>query len=287
MSGIVISVRAGATYEKSSVTATGQLVHIITDKERSSFGIGGDDDLKRAVEKYFGKRPNDAFLHSPTPWEDLYKRYGWPQTQTVLEPKKAEILEITSEPKIVATQTLTNESNLTASYSSKISEQVTNSVSNTWSSSSQLSFSQMIKYEIGFLGIGGGGETKVGFEQTWGKSETVSKETTVGMETGVTVELKPGESATVELVASSGKMRVRITYEAYLTGDVAVNYYPKYNGHHFHALPIGEVVSSIGSQKLQITEDIEIGFYSNAKVTVRNKATMEKMAFYRADHPHE
>lgn|SRR6218665_1059525 len=101
MSGIVITIKAGETFEQSSVTATGQLVDIITDSERASFGIGSDDDLKRSVENYFGQRPNDAFLHSPTPWDDLYKRYGWAEVQRVIEPKKAEILEVATKPTVV------------------------------------------------------------------------------------------------------------------------------------------------------------------------------------------
>src|SRR6218665_3674678 len=104
MSGLVIKINAGATKEESSVSATGENVNIIADSERASFGIGSDEDLKRAVQKYFGKRPNDAFLHSPTPWDDLYKRYEWPEVCTGLMPKKAEILEVTSNPTIVATK---------------------------------------------------------------------------------------------------------------------------------------------------------------------------------------
>ena len=217
MSEIVINVKAGDTFEESSVSAIGQLVHVIYDSERSSFGIGSDDDLKRAVNSYFGKKPNDAYLKSPTPWNDLYKSYGWPQVQTVLEPKRAEILEVDTKPTILNTNTLTNESDFTATFTSKISKDVTDSVSNTWSNSSKVSFQQTVEYKFKFLGIGAGGETSFGFEQEWGRSQTVTKESTVGMETGVSVELKPGESAIVELSASSGTMRVRITYEARLT----------------------------------------------------------------------
>lgn len=112
----------------------------------SQFGIGSDYALKRAVQKYFGKRPNDAFLHSPTPWDDLYKRYEWPEVCTVLMPKKAEILEVTSNPTIVATQTLSNENSVPGNFISKISEQVMNSVSNEWSNSSSVSVGQSVKY---------------------------------------------------------------------------------------------------------------------------------------------
>jgi len=100
--GIDISIKAGSDAATSSVSASGSEQHIITDKERTTFGIQ-DEGLKDAVDKYFGKRPNDAYLHSPTPWDDLYKTYGWPEVQTVLVVQSATIREITSEPVIVAT----------------------------------------------------------------------------------------------------------------------------------------------------------------------------------------
>src|SRR5947207_10532693 len=77
MAGITVSIVAGADAAHSSVNATGSVQHVITDKEVTTFGIQ-DSPLKNAVGKYFGKNPNDAYLHSPTPWNDLYKTYGWP-----------------------------------------------------------------------------------------------------------------------------------------------------------------------------------------------------------------
>ena len=74
MSGFNISIVAGKDSSSSSVMVQGSVQHVITDEERSSFGLS-DSQLKGAVDKYFGKQPNDAYLHSPTPWDDLYKRY--------------------------------------------------------------------------------------------------------------------------------------------------------------------------------------------------------------------
>lgn len=285
MSGIVITIKAGETFEQSSVTATGQLVDIITDSERASFGIGSDDDLKRSVENYFGQRPNDAFLHSPTPWNDLYKRYGWAEVQRVIEPKKAEILEVATKPTIVTTETLSNESNNTATFSTKISEQVSNSVTSQWSNSSSVAVGQSINYGISFFGAGVSGQTTFGFTQNWGKSESVTRQTTLGTETAVSVELKPKESAIVELSASSGMMHVQITYEAYLRGCTAINYNPTYKDHHFWCLGIGDALGR--SNKVQIIEDVYVGYYSNSTATVKNGKTMARMAFHMVDRPNE
>ena len=103
MAGITLSIVAGADAAHSSVNATGSIQHVTTDKETSTFGIQ-DGALKNSVGKYFGRNPNDALLHSPTPWNDLYKAYGWPQVQTLLVLQSAQIQGITSQPVVVATQ---------------------------------------------------------------------------------------------------------------------------------------------------------------------------------------
>src|SRR6218665_1192269 len=286
MSGIVISITAGATVRESSVTATGQLVDIIADSERASFGIGSDADVKKAIGKYFGKEPYYAFLKSPTPpFGDLYKEQGWSQVQRVLKPIKAEILGIKTKPTIVSSNTLTNTSKKTATFTANISEQVTDSVSTEWSFSSRLYVEQTISYKLGFLGTEVGGETKFGLELGFGVSKTWTKEVSTGMDTGVSVELKPGESAIVELSASSGIMHARVTYEAYLIGETVAHYSPRYKDHENWRLPIGAILG--GSKKVQVVEDIEVGYYSKATARVRNANTDEEMLFHLADHPTE
>ncbi len=266
MSGIEISIKAGATVDDSAVNASGSQQHIISDQERTSYGIG-DAALKKAIAKSFGKAPKDAFLHSPTPWKDLYKTYGWSQVQTTLIAQSATITGITSEPVIVATRTLVNHSKKTGEFKTEISDSVTNTASNTWSNSDSVTVGQKVTYNVGFLGTGGGGETSFSYSHTWGESKTESKDVTVGSTQGVSVSLDPGESVEVRLTASRGVMKVRITYLARLAGSCAVNYDPSYKGHHFYALGIGGIMQKSGlSTTKQIVEDIEIGYFSSAKV---------------------
>ena len=267
---ISVSIRAGSDRDSSYVQATGTEEHIITDTERTNFKIT-DGELKDLVNKYFGKRPNDAYLHSPTPWDDLYKRYNWSQTQVKLVVEKAEITDITSEPVIIANKTFENSSDKKGTFNASISDTVTNTISNTWSQSNTVSFSQKIKYEVGFLGTGGGGETSLSYSHTWGESKTESKSVSVGTNSGVTVELDPGQAVKAQLTASRGVMKVRITFKAYLTGCTAINYNPTYKGHHFWCLGITQVMShSNVSTSRTIVEDMEIGFYSNSKVELLN-----------------
>ena len=285
MPGIIINIKAGATETESSISANGQLTHVILESDRGSFSIGSDADLKKAVGSYFGKEPTDVYLKSPTPLNDLYTSNGWPEVQTVLVPKKAEILDVNTKPIILKTDTITNTSDNTATFTSKLSKDVTDTISNAWSMSSKVSFHQMIDYKFRFPGNGVGHETAYDLEQEWGRSYTVTKDSTVGAKAGVSVELKPGESATVELSANSGRMHVRITYAAILKGHTAVNYDPAYKGHHFWGLPIGNVLGDIN--KVQIVQEIKVDFHCNPTVTVKKASTNEDIKFLFADFSDE
>ncbi|RKZ83119.1 MAG: follicular epithelium yolk protein subunit [Candidatus Parabeggiatoa sp. nov. 1] len=272
VAGITVSLVAGQDASSSSVTATGSVQHIITDAERTTFGIG-DNQLKEAVKAYFGKRPNDAYLHSPTPWNDLYRTYSWPQVQMVLVVQSAEILSITSEPVIVKTQEFVNDSSQTGEFNVNISDTVSNTVSSNWSTGGTLTVGQKFQYGVSFLGSGAKGETSLSYSQSWGIGGQKSQTITVGSTSGVAVSLKPCESLTAELSASRGVMRVRLRYNAYLIGNTAVNYNPRYKNHHFWSLGISGVMRKAGiPNSVQSTEDIEIGYYSNSTIKLKDKA---------------
>lgn len=284
--GISISIVAGQDESASSVNAVGSVQHTITEEERTTFHLG-DQQLKDAVKTYFGKSPNDAYLHSPTPWGDLYKKYSWPQVQMVLVVQSAEILGITSEPVIVKTQEFVNHSSQKGTFNVGISESVNNTTSSNWSTGGTLSIGQKFSYGVKFLGAGAEGETSLSYSQSWGVGGQESKSITVGSTAGVSVDLDPGESVVAELSASRGVMKVRIRYNAYLIGSTAINYNPTYKGHHFWSLGIAGVMSAAGiSNAVQSTEDIEIGYYSNSKIELKDKETKSLKATYRlADAP--
>ena len=271
--GINISIVAGKDRSGSSVQASGTVRHVITDEERTTFHIG-DKQLKDAVKADFGKSPNDAYLHSNTPWGDLYKTYKWPQVQMVLFVQDAKILGITSEPVIVKTQEFANNSSQKATFNVEISESVNNTTSSTWSKVSTLTIGQKFSYDVNFLGSGGGGETSMSYSEAWGSGGAKSKSIALGSTCGVTVELDPGESVVARLSASRGTMKVQIRYKAYLTGMTAVNYNPTWKGHHFWALPVSRVMSAgCISNSVESIEDIEIGYYSNSKIELKDKKT--------------
>lgn len=279
---IQIDVNAGLDAATSSVQASGNVIHVISDLEKGTFNIK-DANLKELVLKYFGQRPNDAYLHSDTPWGDLYKTYNWSQVQVNLVVQSAKILGITSEPQIVNTQKFSNNSSKKGNFNVAITQQVNNTSQSSWSSSDKIAVGQKISYNIGFLGIGVKGETSLNYEHTWGQGGSESKSVTIGTSSGVSVSLEPGESILAELSASRGVMKVRLVYNAYLTGYSAVNYNPTFKGHHFFALDIGGLLSAGGiTNSVQITEDIEIGFFGNSAINIKDPSGKTTMLYNSA-----
>lgn len=273
---IKVSIVAGKTAGASSANASGSVQHVITDKERSSFGIE-DSALKDAVDAYFGKRPNDAYVKSPTPWGDLYKKYNWSQVQTVVEATGAQILSITSTPTIIAHQEFTNHGPTPATYNCSISQSVQTTTESNWSTTDTVEVEQKIEYGVSFIAELKG-ETTLSYSHSWGKGGSESESFTVGSDSGVSVELQPGQSVRVNLTASKGELKARIFYSAHLIGSAALNYNPTYKDHHFWGLNIGSIMNSKNiSNSKKYTEDIKIGFYADSTIEVVDNATKKVM----------
>lgn len=280
--GIQISIVGGSNGVPSTANATGSDQHIITDKERGTFNVN-DASLKAAVAKYFGKSPNDAYLHSPTPWNDLYKTYGWSQVKTVTVPIKAEILSLNSQPTVLEQRTFKNDSNVKGTFNTSISDEVSNTVETNWSTGGTLEISEAIEVGVNFI-ADAKSTTTLSYSQSWGVGGSKSQTTTIGTTTGVSVELDPGQSVIAMLSASKGTLKVRITYQSYLTGICAVNYNPTFKDHHFWALPIESIMASGGlSNKVVSTQDFELGYYSDGKVEIKNASGELLKAMNTAD----
>jgi hypothetical protein len=275
-------VTAGEDEAESIVNAIGQQKHVITDSERNGFGWPWGS-ITDACAKEMGRRPNGAWIKSPTD-HDLYNRYGWQQTTTILKATKAEILGISSKPATVKTATFRNDSSVGGKFHVKITEEVSHTVSNTWSSTNSFSLEQSISYEVGFLGTGAGGETSMSYTHTWGQSKTESQTITLGSETGVEVWLDPGQAVKATLVATRGTMEVKVTYAATVEGRVAMNYNPRHNGHHFWNAGINTILQAGGLNRSKtFTETLEIGYYSNAEIVLEDARSGEVLVSFPLD----
>ncbi|XP_028165633.1 spherulin-2A-like [Ostrinia nubilalis] len=258
--------------QNMQVYYSGNEVAIISDEERNTFKIG-DSALKDAVRSYFGQRPDDAYLRSPTPWGDLYQTYGWSQVTRTLVPRSAKVLTISSQPQIVMRQLFENNSTKPATFNVGISQTVQNTVSSSWSTGGQLTIGQEISYGINIEGIVGGGAVSYSYTNSWGRNTEKSQSVTIGASSGMEVLLQPGQGVVAELEATRGSMKVEVEYLASLDGANAVNYAKTYKGHHFWALDVRGVMSSGGISNAVVSREVlEIGFYSNSKVVVHDRA---------------
>ncbi|XP_061724971.1 spherulin-2A-like [Cydia pomonella] len=276
-----INVEVSGQFENENsdmkVHYSGIQMDIISDQERSSFSLG-DNNLKNAVNAYFGRRPDDAFLKSPTPWGDLYRTYNWNQVARTLVPKSGKVLKITSQPLIVMQQVFENNSTMPATFNVGISHTVENRVSSHWTKSGELSVGQEISYGIDIKVANLGGSTTFSYTSAWGIGAEKSEAMTIGATSSMEVLLQPGQSVTTELHATKGTIQIEMEYLASLSGAVAVNYDDVHRGHHYWALPVQAVMSHGGlKNEIMSREIIEIGFYSQSKVVVRDRKNHTKM----------
>ncbi|XP_048000164.1 spherulin-2A-like [Leguminivora glycinivorella] len=256
---------------------SGSQMDTISDQERASFSLE-DNNLKNAVNAYFGKRPDDAYLRSPTPWGDLYRTYNWQQVARTLIPKSSKVLKIKSQPLIVMQQVFENNSTMPATFNVGISHSVENRVSSHWTKSGELSLTQEISYGIDIEVANFGGSTSFSYTSGWGIGAEKSETVTIGATSSMNVLLQPGQSVTTELLATKGTIQIEVEYMASLSGAVAVNYDKVYKGHHYWALPIEAVMSQGGlKNEIMSKEIIEIDFYSQSKVIVHDRNTRAKM----------
>lgn len=281
VSGLVVDIVAGKDAESSTVTVSGSVQRVVTRQDISDMQLS-NDNIKRGIEAFGGKAPDSVFVVGPTPPpDDLFAKYGWQQTTVVLSVVKSEVIGLENKPVIINSDKLQNHTKETATFKADVTSSASTDVSMTWEESFAFTVGQKITYKIGIGVAELGGETSFEFQSSMGKSETKSESFTVGSDAGISVDLPPGEEAVAQLTATRGSLKIRVTYEASLGGNVAVNYGKPYKlpgydqGHHFYGVPIAQILAAANlPSTFMIVEDIEVGFYSdiNAELTGPPKA---------------
>lgn len=274
---IQIEITASKNQQGQNVNFLGEQMDPISDIEIQTFNMG-DYNLKNAVEAYYGKRPDGAFLKNPTIWDELYYNFNWKPINRTLKPILAKVLQVKSEPIIVMTQHFENNSTRPASFNVGISQSVHNTVFSSWNTAGGLTLGSDINYEVIF------GDAKIGdtmsFSNSWGKGAEESKTMTVGSAAEKDIMVQPDNSVIAELQSTKVTMQVEVTYEAFLSGDVIVNYGEAFKGYRLWALDVRGVMhaGNINNGK-RSTEVIEIGFYSDSKIVVHDSNNVEVVTF--------
>ena len=284
MSDFMISISAGKDKQSSSAAVVGNSVrrNIITDQERYIFDLN-DSQLKDAVEKHFGRRPNSAYLHSPTGWTNLYKKYNLMETYTVVTATSAEVLEVISKDPMDLMPTMSfnnSQCDIQATWKPTISNSVSSSIRITWDTKG-ITSDQKITYKIGISGVSDRGETSISFIAPWGENHSELNDVTVGCSSSaVCIHVNPQQSLRTTLSVTPCVMKVRVQYNAYLVGTVAMKYSSDYKGQRVWGLPIAEVMSAGGvPNSVELTQDIEVKYCSNCEITAKDVVTDQVVLF--------
>lgn len=278
---IRISISAALQEGMTRVSYGGTDIALISAAERQTFNLN-DAQLKRAAGQIVGKEPNDAYLREPTTW-GLYNKYRWMETQRCLFVQSVRLLESSAKPVIIATKEFINNSSVPATFNASIEQSVENTVSSSWETGGALSVGQKIHYQIGFLGTEGGGESSISYEQSWGIGGEKSRTVTVGTSAGVEVELQPGQSVIAELVATRGTKKLRFDYIGTLQGVAALNYNPPYKNKHFYGVNVPQLMARNNiSNAVRSSEIIEVGFFAESKIVLKDKRTGEVLREFDA-----
>lgn len=258
------------------INASGSEDSPISDDEMKTFELDNNLQLREALAEYHGKKPNHAYLRSPTPpLGDIYTQFDFDPVDRHLGVLSTEILEVTSEPLIMKSQIFENDSNtVSAVFDVAISDTVSNTSTSTWNTGGTFTVGQAFTYKVKVLGVEAGAETSFSYSQSWGIGGEHSQSVTVGSASSVHVELGPKEKVLVELSANRGVVRARINYMVYLWGRVAAHYDPKYKDHYFWFFPVQVFQKKVGlPQVFYPTETIELGYYSQSKIVVKDVDT--------------
>ncbi|CAG4974905.1 unnamed protein product [Colias eurytheme] len=270
---ISIDIETGTNADDVRVNYTGYDIHIITDPEITLFRIN-QKQLKEAVRRFYKVRPQNVYLKSPTPWNDLYKTNNWEQVKRILTVKSATLKENTKQTTIVLSQDFENLSNVTIKVNTALSQSVENTISTTWSTSNELTVSQEFDYDINVVFGKVAGTTAFSWTSTWGKDEEKSETQTIGATSSIETELKPGQSATAVLSGSKRELEVEIVYSATLRGNVAINFKKPFKSHHFYGPSINSVLDKAGlPTEFNVVENIKVGVFIDHSLKVFDKTS--------------
>lgn len=229
--GIELSIVAGQCYASSSVNAGGVDRHATTAAEVELFGLG-EDGLVEAVAACLGAAPDrvqvDGLLHGT---------HGWTPVTTNLRVASASITGVGSEP--VELPIGGEGARLTAT------------AAHLWSPVGGLMAAEALRYTI---------ETPGGQQLSYAHA--------LGTDTieSVSVDLA-GAADGDELLALRMELGIRVVYDAYLSGDVAVLFREAHEGHRVWGVDVGTIMAAGGRPNgRNFAENLSVRYLAGARV---------------------
>ncbi|XP_048000055.1 spherulin-2A-like [Leguminivora glycinivorella] len=270
---ISININTDSGIHNVSITYDGSDSQVVNALDIDRFNLRSHI-FKEAVKTHFGEKPSNIYFKSPTPWDDLYKKYNWEQVTRVITVKSASVRDVKVKPVIVLSHDFENSSNKTIKVNTGISQTIEHTISTSWSKNQEVSISQEVEYDLNILVAKLSGTTGLTYTSSLGKSEEKSESVSVGATSAVETELAPGQAVTAVLSAKRGHFEIEVVYQTTLRGKLAVNFKRGHNGHHFYGPSIKKVFKSGGlKNEITETERIKVGFYAEASLKVFDKTT--------------
>ncbi|XP_068624357.1 spherulin-2A-like [Battus philenor] len=253
-----------------NIEFTGTDKNVLSETERKTFDLD-EDTLMMNTLKFFGKRPDNVYIRSPTPFGDLYKTYNWEEVVRTLTPMQGRVLNITSETITVASQNFENNDSKPKTFNLGLTKHLENTVSSLWTKDGDLTVNNGINYSIRL------GNATISYTSLWGLN--TEKSTTMLMGSNdMQLILLPGQKVTTELLATKFTITLEMEYTATIAGTVAVNYKDSFKDHHFWALDVDEMMSDSGmASTAKSKETIDIVFHMNPDIVVFDTMTREPM----------
>ncbi|CAB3232681.1 unnamed protein product [Arctia plantaginis] len=262
---VKIKIKGTKNITDASVQFSGKEKAIISEEERQAFQLD-DESLKRASKIFSGKRCTDVFLKRPTPWVDVYRKFGWKEIKRTLKPVQARIIGINVKPVAIATaEYKNNQAAYTVKHKAAVKQTVEETVTHTWNISKELTIGKDFSYTIDFGKGNTGGKISLSHTSKWGNDTTKERKITIG--TKSSVEVPPGDVVLATLVATQVTMEIEVEYEVTVAGHVFCNYQNGYRGHQWWAYPLW-LLQKDGSLPTLVksSERISIGFYTNMRI---------------------
>lgn len=126
------------------------------------------------------------------------------------------------------------------------------------------------------MDIAGSKEAILKYEQPWNTPQRNTQVITLGQSTGLNIELKPGQTVVIELVATRGVSKMYYDYSALLNGVAALNYNPTHNSRDFYGVNVPQLISRNKiPNNHHAFQEIEIISFAKARINVKDQLSDE------------
>lgn len=269
---IKITIKVASSKGGLKVNFTGADKKKISDKDVKTFNIT-DDNLKNGTKVELGEKPKDVFLKDPTAYGNLYRKFKWQEVRRIIKVKSVVIQDIINENVLLTVHGHINNTTRKLKIPIKLLENVENSLKSSWSKNGFPDEEIYYETRVDFFNL-----YHNVFENKW-RSESLKLATLpFGLQSAGHINVKPGRTVTMKLRAKRTLLLLRITYTAYLTGSIIVNYPHLLGKYHFYAPSVSNIMKAANiSNNIITTEVMELKCHTDPVLDVFDKTSGEKV----------